>query len=328
MPVVVSIIKNMAKRLLLIFLSLAMVFGVGAPGLRAGAPLLRPEVKPLKLRGIENVFALSTNLLSGGTPQGDEGFASLEKLGVKTIITVDGAPPDLKNAHVHGLRYIHLPHGYDGIPAKTQLQLIKAAQTAEGPIYLHCHHGQHRGPVAAAVVCMAEKNWSAAEAEAWLHTAGTGTNFQGLYETVRSFQKPSTNQIGLVPANFPESRKVSDLVDAMVSIDETFDRLKTLRASRQSSAPDNHLLNEATLLREHFREAQRLPDSQRRGAQFIKSLAEAEDQAARFEQTLTSSIEGAAIDRNFTELLNACAACHKAYRDKPIAAKIAPPLRR
>jgi protein tyrosine phosphatase (PTP) superfamily phosphohydrolase (DUF442 family)/cytochrome c556 len=324
----VSIEVNMVKRLLLIFVSLAMFCEVGASQLRSDAPL-RPEVKRIQAAGLENFYALSTNLYSGGSPEGDEAFAELKKLGIKSIITVDGAQPDVERAHAHGMRYVHLPHGYDGIPARTELQLIKAIETVEGPVYIHCHHGQHRGPVAAAVICMAEKSWSTEEAEAWLHTVGTGTNFQGLYAAVRNFRKPTADQIKETSAKFVESIKVSGLVDAMVGIDQTFDRLKTLRAAAASTAPDNHLLNEATLLREHFREAQRLEDSKKRGAEFMKGLAAAENQASAFEDSLTSSAEGARVDRAFSELSNACASCHRSYRDQPLSlTKSAPPLPR
>jgi protein tyrosine phosphatase (PTP) superfamily phosphohydrolase (DUF442 family) len=324
----VSIEVNMVKRLLLIFTSLAIVSSIGASELRSDAPL-RPEIKRINARGLENLFAISTNLFSGGSPEGEQGFAALAKLGVKTIITVDGAQPDVERAHAHGLRYVHLPHGYDGIPSDTQLQLIKAAQTVEGPVYLHCHHGQHRGPVAAAVICMAEKNWSAADANAWLHTAGTGTNYIGLYATVRAYKKPTSAQLQATPANFTEARKPSGLVDSMVSIDETFDRLKSLRAASASCVPDNHLLNEATLLREHFREAQRLSDSKKRGSNFIKELVEAENQASAFEESLASSTDRASTDRAFKILENSCAACHRAHRDQPsLPAKSDSPLPR
>src|ERR1051325_4899404 len=316
MVAAVSIKVNMVKRLLLIFASLAMVSGVGASELRADAPL-RPEVRRIKAEGLENFFALSTNLFSGGSPQGEEGFAELGKFGIKTIITVDGAQPDLERAHAHGMRYVHLPHGYDGIPAHTQLELIKAAETVDGPVYIHCHHGQHRGPVAAAVICMTEKNWSVADAEAWLRTVGTGTNFQGLYSTVRDFRKPNAEQIKAAPAKFVEAQKASGLVDSMVSIDQTFDRMKTLRRAAASASPDNHLLNEATLLREHFREAQRLAEAKKRGAQFMKDLAATENQASAFEDALSSSTDRIAADRAFSALANSCAACHRTYRDEP-----------
>src|SRR4051812_7808168 len=102
----------MVKRLLLIFTSLAMVYGVGASDLRTGAP--QPlEVRRVEGPGIENLFALSRDLYSGGSPEGDEGFQTLQKLGIKTIITVDGAQPDLERAHAFGFRYVHLAHGYD-----------------------------------------------------------------------------------------------------------------------------------------------------------------------------------------------------------------------
>jgi protein tyrosine phosphatase (PTP) superfamily phosphohydrolase (DUF442 family) len=321
---------NMARRLFLIFTSLAVFYGVGASELRNDAPL-RPEVRAIKAAGIDNLFALSTNLFSGSAPEGDQGFAALEKLGIKTIITVDGTLPDVQRAHAHGMRYIHLPHGYDGIPRARELELIKAVETAQadGPIYMHCHHGQHRGPTAAAVVCMAEKDWSRGEAEAWLRAAGTGTIYQGLYAAVRNFQKPTTAEMQATSAKFVEAQQVSRLVDSMVAIDQTLDRIKSLRTAGASGKPDNHLLNEATLLREHLREAQRLPDAGKRGVEFLTKLAGAETQAAAFEQGLESSSESAVEQRNFTQLANSCVSCHRVYRDKPRGfAKSASPLGR
>src|SRR5690606_26674668 len=106
-----------------------------------------------------------------------------------------------------GMRYVHLPHGYDGISTNIQLQLASAAGTLPGPIYVHCHHGMHRGPAAAAVVCMANDGWTAAQATAWLHAAGTSTNYAGLFGTVRDFKIPSTETLRSVSTNFPEVAK-------------------------------------------------------------------------------------------------------------------------
>src|SRR5438105_2772908 len=55
--------------------------------------------------GVPNLIRLDDRIYQGGMPQGDAGFASLEKLGVKTVISVDGARPDLEDAHKHGMRY-------------------------------------------------------------------------------------------------------------------------------------------------------------------------------------------------------------------------------
>src|SRR5689334_12328059 len=154
--------------------------------LMAIAALVRasnPDFQAVEAPGLHNVFSIGTNLFSGSSPDEDAGFETLKKMGIKTLISVDGAKPDVKRAHEFGMRYIHLPHGYDGISKKTQLELAKAAQVTEGPIYIHCHHGKHRGPAAVAIICMVDRGWNATQAESWLHAAGTDTNYTGLFAT-------------------------------------------------------------------------------------------------------------------------------------------------
>jgi len=72
---------------------------------------------PDKVAGIHNLHLAMPGLWSGSGPEGDAGFASLKKLGVKTVISVDGAKPDIERARRYGMRYVHLPIGYAGVPA-------------------------------------------------------------------------------------------------------------------------------------------------------------------------------------------------------------------
>ena len=183
----------------------------------------------LKAKGIENFFQLSDRFYSGSAPEGDEAFAELKKLGVKTIITVDGAKPDVETAHHFGIRYVHLPIGYDGVPTNQAIRIVKAAETLPGPIYIHCHHGMHRGPAGAAVVCMAAEGWSAEEADSWLRVAGTATNYAGLYKSVEQFHVPTAEALKKVSANFPEQSEVSPLADVMIQIDGRLDNLKLIK---------------------------------------------------------------------------------------------------
>src|SRR3954447_12320595 len=76
------------------------------------APASFPAVA---VEGIENAHRLTDKVIAGAAPEGDASFESLRKLGIKTIITVDGATPDVAAAHRHGLRYVHLPIGYDDV---------------------------------------------------------------------------------------------------------------------------------------------------------------------------------------------------------------------
>ena len=285
---------------------------------------LPPAVKAIAAPGLRNLFALGTNIFSGSSPEGEEAFGALEKLGVKTIISVDGAQPDVESARKRGMRYVHLPHGYDGISTNLQLRLAKAAQTLPGPIYVHCHHGKHRGPTAAAVLCMANEGWSSTLSESWLVAAGTATNYAGLYEVVRSFRKPTEEQLGSVPTDFPETVKVPGLVDAMVDIDQRWDYLKLVRAAGYQAPkehPDLQPANEVVILWEHYREAQRLPDAAHHGIDFVDRLRTAETEAKQAERLLRlvgtelKPEVRARLDKTFDAMGKTCVSCHQSYRD-------------
>ena len=288
-----------------------------------------PESLPLGVKGLEapglhNLFAVATNVFSGSSPEGDEAFAALAKLGVKTIITVDRARPNLELAHKHGMRYVHIPHGYDGVGPDVQAQLIKAVRTASGPVFVHCHHGLHRGPTAVAVICMANNGWTSAQAEAWLKAAGTGSNYAGLYQTVRGFSPPTAEQLRALPSEFPETSKASGLVEMMVEIDERWDHLKAVRKAGYlvpKEQPDILPAHEAVLLWEHYREAQRLPEAARRGEKFLGLLRSAEAIAKEAEELLRQFAAEPKpelhirLDNRFDALGQSCSSCHKSFRD-------------
>ena len=101
--------------------------------------LSAPEEEPMHEPGLHNVLRLSAKLTSGSSPDGEEGFRSLLRLGIRTIISVDGSRPDVETARKFGLRYIHLPVGYDGVPRDRALQLARAVRDLPGPVYVHCH---------------------------------------------------------------------------------------------------------------------------------------------------------------------------------------------
>src|SRR5262249_999764 len=109
----------------------------------------RSNPAQLVLPGLHNVYRITDKLYSGSSPLGATGFCSLQKLRIKPIISGDGARPDFAAARAECLRYVHIPFGYDGIPPEQILRLAKAVRDLPGPIYIHCHHGMHRGPAAA-----------------------------------------------------------------------------------------------------------------------------------------------------------------------------------
>jgi protein tyrosine phosphatase (PTP) superfamily phosphohydrolase (DUF442 family) len=113
------------------------------------------------LPGVHNLVAYDDGYVSGRQPEGDVGFDTLAAMGVKTIISVDGAEPEVEKAGVRGMRYINLPITYGGIEDARQLETTRATRDAmrEGPVYIHCHHGKQRSAGAAAVA-VANLGWS------------------------------------------------------------------------------------------------------------------------------------------------------------------------
>jgi hypothetical protein len=131
--------------------------------------------------GIHNLLQAAPHVFSGSEPAGEPAFRSLRELGVTMIVSVDGAEPDVTGAAKFGLRYVHIPIGYDGIDTQAGRALARAAKEATGNIYVHCHHGRHRGPAAAAVVCMAAGSLTAEQSAALLAMAGTSPDYAGLW---------------------------------------------------------------------------------------------------------------------------------------------------
>jgi hypothetical protein len=281
--------------------------------------------RSVKAPGVTNCFALGQHVYSGSVPDGEVAFETLQKLGIKTIISVDGAKPDVEAARRHGIRYVHLPFGYDGIPPTNALYLVKAAQILPGPIYVHCHHGQHRGPAAAAVICEGVDGWSPGLAVEWLRTAGTATNYAGLYRSVNEFRPPSEAALSAIRSDFPSVAKTGGLVDAMVQIDAHFDTLKALQKSCFTSVPghpDAIAANESLILFELFREAHRAKLGAKRGGEFIEALAKAEVDAENLHKHLEDLGANPSEMRlreeagtAFKTMSSRCSACHRAFRD-------------
>ncbi len=180
---------------------------------------------------LPNAYRLTDKVISGGQPEGEAAFAELKALGVKTIISVDGARPDVAAARKLGLRYVHLPHGYDGIPDQRMRELAKAVRDLPGVIYIHCHHGKHRSPAAAAAACVVVGDLSATQALDVLKTAGTSPNYRGLFASVQAARPIAAGELDNLKVEFHETEKIPPLADAMVAIEHHHDHLKSIAAA-------------------------------------------------------------------------------------------------
>lgn len=268
----------------------------------------------LDLPGLHNVLKVSVRIYSGSEPHGDAGFESLARLGIKTVVSVDGARPDVEAARQHRLKYVHIPIGYDGVSAKAGQSLARLVREADAPFYIHCHHGQHRGPAAAAVACVASGASDAPRALTILELAGTGKNYTGLWRDVANYRPPAKTE--KLP-ELVEVAEVESLAAAMAQIDRHFDHLKLCQMAQWQSPPDHPdvvATQEALILREGLRESVRHSTS-RFDARFKIWLAEAEAESARLENALKGGDRSIAT-KCLSSLDASCKQCHTAYRNQ------------
>lgn len=276
---------------------------------------------------LENAYRLTPKVSTGAQPEGEAAFKALNELGIKTVISVDGATPDVELAHKYGLHYVHLPFGYDGIPPERALEMAKAVKELEGSIYVHCHHGKHRGPAAAATACVLIGALTNAEALADMRVLGTGEHYLGLWASAREARQADEKTLNDLKVDFKEVSPIPKLAEAMVKVDECCERLKECKAAGWKAPQDHPDLDpphEALILREVYTELMRTPDFAARKDDFKGWMQEAEKAGQELETELQAwkktgyaGAPPAKLEPALKALQNNCAACHKAYRNAP-----------
>ena len=279
---------------------------------------------------LPNPVQVHAKVISGGLPEGDEAFKELQSLGVKTVISVDGMKPDVETASKYGIRYVHLPHGYDGVPDERVKELAKAVQELDGPIYIHCHHGKHRSPAAASVACVAAGLIPESQSVAILELAGTSLNYRGLYESARNVKPLEAALLEELEVDFRET-KVPPMAEAMVAMDHTHDHLKWIAAAgwrQPADHPDLESAHEALLMREHFTELLRTDYVEEEPEGFRQLLQDSEKAAQGLEDALrawtptSTTVEPPEKITQFSAVISAnCKSCHEKVCDIPLGEK-------
>lgn len=269
---------------------------------------------------LERLIELAPGVYSGSGPAGSESFAELERLGVRTIVSVDGAEPDVESARGRGMRYVHVPIHYSGVPDSARLALAKALRDLPRPIYFHCHHGQHRGPAAAAVAARSLGLITGQQALELLDQAGTSPSYSGLFECVRDTEILDGAILDRDEIELPEVATVSGLVETMAEIDRAYDHLTLVRRAGwvvPADHPDLVPSAEAGRLAEMLRVLADDAEISARPADFQRMLRDSAAAARRLEEQILARAHAARLDEAFGVVQRSCTQCHAVYRDPP-----------
>jgi hypothetical protein len=216
------------------------------------------------------------------------------------------------------MRYVHIPVTYAEVSPEQRAEIARAVRDLAGPVYIHCHHGKHRGPAAAASAAVALGYFTPAQGVAFMKTAGTAESYPGLYACVATARPATAEQLDAASAEFPSNRRAHGLVAAMVEVDAAFEHLEGIRAAGwtvPADQPDLVPAAEAGRLADNLRYGGEDPRAQALGTDFMERLNEAIRAATALESGLVSGASGERLETGFGLVQGSCRGCHARYRD-------------
>ncbi|MCR4314768.1 MAG: hypothetical protein NUW37_00315 [Planctomycetes bacterium] len=279
---------------------------------------------PTEAPGLHNLFRLDENVYAGSQPHGEEAFRALAAMGVKTIISVDGHPTDVDLAEKYSMTYVHVPVKYSAISHEEQIKICAAGEANEGPFFVHCFHGKHRGPAGAAVLLEGVYGWSADEARTVLERMGTSTGYPGLWSSVANFEQPDEDDVENAKETLQSRFEPQGIIGIMTPTTDSHDFLKDAQKIGFAVDPEHPdvlpsheadmLANNADKLAENedFWPENDRDDFRAFVAKYVEATHALRDALANFEEGGDTFEADDALD-----LVNrACSDCHKQFRNE------------
>ena len=310
-------------------LTLAILLGIVVCLASSSTAQDAPKRFPSKIstEQLLNCIQVTESVYSGAVPEGHLAFEELKKLGIKTVVSVDGMKPNVELAASCGLRYVHLPHGYDGISSQRLQEIAKALQELPKPIYVHCHHGKHRSPAATASACIM-LGWIDREAGLKvLSIAGTNPNFRGLVQTVEESKPADPSALKRLHVEFKAVSEIAPLTEQMVVMDELFEKIgkgierytaQNTKPNAEATPKDSRfeqdrlkLADTALLLTESYIELLRTTNDP--NAEYLQLLERGRNLSEQLETALRRNPLQA--KQSWTQLKENCTHCHQKFRD-------------
>jgi len=282
-------------------------------------PMNKPMTSAVKTAQLRNVYRVGSKVLSGAGPGDSAGFDELRAMGIKTILSVDGATPDVEAAAARGMRYVHIPITYAEVTRAQELEIARAIRDLPGPIYLHCHHGKHRGPAAAASAAVLLDEMTGEQGVAFMKMAGTAANYVGLYACVAAAVPATASEIDSAPGDFPQTRRAAGIVAAMVSVNDVYERLEQIRSAGwkvPKDHPDLVPAAEAGQLADHLRLSGEDAKTRLWGVRFEEMLRKAIGEATSLEAGLLAGKSTDGLEGLWKPVVASCQECHEAYRGR------------
>jgi protein tyrosine/serine phosphatase len=147
--------------------------------------------------GVPNFHQVDEHVYRGAQPT-PEGFGSLSKLGIHTVIDLRaehaGSDSEKNLVESHGMKYIFVPmHGF-AAPSDEDIRkvlgIMGTTEAKDWPVFVHCRLGKDRTGTVVACYRIAHHNWG--NEKALTEARGYGMSFfqRSMQRYVMAYQAP------------------------------------------------------------------------------------------------------------------------------------------
>jgi len=169
--------------------------GALPPSVRAGGGLpdsARVLRRLIGLPGLPNVGEVAPGIFRGGQP-GREGYATLRRMGIRTVLSLRSRHDERAAVESEGIRYRSIPFPIPGPVDDRTVRKAVAVLRDPGnrPVYVHCAEGKDRTGVVIAAYRMEVEGWSREEAVAEMQAFGFHDLWVNLMEYVLRYPRES-----------------------------------------------------------------------------------------------------------------------------------------
>ena len=252
---------------------------------------------------------VSASIRTGNTPRVESDFETLQKLGIKTIVSVDGARPNADLANRYGLRYVHLPVGYGQIPRNRIVEICQLSKT-DKIIFVHCHLGKNRGPACAVAAAVALGELQREVAPRVLQNCGLDEHYAQLLDSALNAEPITDAEMSRDTFHFSEYVEPPSLVRRMLEMERLLDELEK-RASQPPGDP-TQFSSLSLLLLEEFKELKRLPEADAFSPELRSITQQIRELSSTIEQTSDQPTERMADQ--LLSIRRSCQSCHQSHR--------------
>lgn len=145
-----------------------------------------------EISGVPNFHQVDAHVYRGAQPT-DEGYRSLSKLGIKTVVDLqesgDRGVAESKAVAAAGMQYISVPMKGMARPSDTSVEKVLGLleDSNSGPVFVHCHRGADRTGGVIACYRIEHDHWESGKALDEARSLGMSWYQKAIQGYVRGF---------------------------------------------------------------------------------------------------------------------------------------------